>query len=64
MKGSDFFYFSSRCKKQRLMEQASTSERAKSRAPATGGGLCRSRRAGDAEQRMMGDDYDILFRAE
>lgn len=29
MKGSDFFYFSSRCKKQRLMEQASTSERAK-----------------------------------
>jgi len=29
MKGSDFFYFSSRCKKQRLMEQASTSERAR-----------------------------------
>jgi hypothetical protein len=29
MKGSDFFYYSNRCKKQRLMEQASTSERAK-----------------------------------
>ncbi|MEC3911765.1 hypothetical protein U5A82_15205 [Sphingobium sp. CR2-8] len=29
MKGIDFFYFSSRCRKQRLMEQASKSERAK-----------------------------------
>lgn len=29
MKGKDFFYFSSRCRKQRLMAQASTSEQAK-----------------------------------
>jgi len=29
MKGSDFFYFSSRCRKQRLMAQASTSQRAR-----------------------------------
>jgi len=29
MKGSDFFYFSSRCRKQRMMALASTSERAK-----------------------------------
>lgn len=29
MKASEFFYFSSRCRKQRLMEQASTSERAR-----------------------------------
>lgn len=29
MKGSDFVYFSNRCRKQRLMEQASTSRRAK-----------------------------------